>query len=242
MFEGKKIIIFDMDGTLIDSVGIWNHIDKELISSFGKNPPEEKIIQKMRDEILDHSHKSQNPYLEYCSYLNMTYGSIYIDAEKIIKIRYDIAHRFLKYKIDYKPFAELFIKELAMREYVLVIASTTKKSNMDIYRTENANIISKAPIDKYFLKVYTREDVKSIKPDPEVYLKVMEDLEAKAGECLVFEDSLVGIKAAKAAGIDVVAVYDVYSDDARKEINKMADYTVKGYKEVIEILKKERPS
>ncbi len=53
MFTGKKVIIFDMDGTLIDSVGIWNQVDQELIAKLGCTESlEEKEIQKQRDVLL----------------------------------------------------------------------------------------------------------------------------------------------------------------------------------------------
>ena len=56
MFKGKKVIIFDMDGTLIDSMGIWNEIDRQLIKKLGNNEKiEENIIQKQRDFALRES-------------------------------------------------------------------------------------------------------------------------------------------------------------------------------------------
>ena len=240
MFEGKSIIIFDMDGTLIDSVGIWNKVDRRLIESFGKKALSDREIQHTRDDILERKRGAQNPYLEYCACLNELYDFGQNDPGCVLKKRYDIAHDFLRKEIDYKPMADVFVKELVKLGCITVIASTTKRSNMDIYRQENANIMSKAAIDECFSKVYTREDVGSIKPDPEVYLKVMEDFEAGPEKCLVFEDSLVGIKAAKSAGIDTVAVHDMYSDDERKEINRNADHIIGGYEEAVEILKKER--
>ena len=53
MFKGKKVIIFDMDGTLIDSIGIWNAVDKALIRKLGYNGDISEVeIQKQRDDIL----------------------------------------------------------------------------------------------------------------------------------------------------------------------------------------------
>ena len=76
MFQDKKVIIFDMDGTLINSVGIWNEVDKKLIKKFGfSNELEDKAIQKQRDTLLRKFSKSENPYLEYCKTLAQKYQS-----------------------------------------------------------------------------------------------------------------------------------------------------------------------
>ena len=62
----------------------------------------------------------------------------------------------------------------------------------------------------------------------------MDELGVSTSECLVFEDSLIGMEAAANAGIETVAVYDKYSDDEREEINALAAYTVNSYTELIE--------
>ena len=121
--------------------------------------------------------------------------------------------------------ADTLIRWLKERGYTLVIA-TTKQSNMEAYRTRNARMMEKARIGDYFTLVYTREDVKEIKPNPEIYLRVMPELGGSPEECLVFEDSLMGIEAAKNAGMQAAAMYDRYSDGEREQINALADYQV----------------
>ena len=239
MFKGKKVIIFDMDGTLIDSVGVWNKVDMELIKELGGlDELNELDIQQQRDKKLREYSKLENPYINYCHFLSLKYGNT-LTGEEVLNTRYNIAQNYLKNEIDYKKEVPELLKLLKERNYILVIASTTRRKNMDIYCTENNNIINKANLNNYFSKIYTREDAKEIKPNPEIYLKILNELNVKKEQCLIFEDSLIGIEAANNAGIDVVAIYDKYSDLERAEIEKKSTYNFKSYEEVIQKLLKE---
>ena len=239
MFKGKKVIIFDMDGTLIDSVGVWNKVDMELIKELGGlDELNELDIQQQRDKKLREYSKLENPYINYCHFLSLKYGNT-LTGEEVLNTRYNIAQNYLKNEIDYKKEVPELLKLLKERNYLLVIASTTRRKNMDIYCTENNNIINKANLNNYFSKIYTREDAKEIKPNPEIYLKILNELNVKKEQCLIFEDSLIGIEAANNAGIDVVAMYDKYSDLEHAEIEKKSTYNFKSYEEVIQKLLKE---
>lgn len=239
MFENKKIIIFDMDGTLIDSIGIWNQVDIALISRLKAGERiSEREVQERRDAVLRQYSSAASPYMEYCRILKEKYASP-MSADVIHTLRYEIAQDFLRHEIDYKEDAELLLKELKQRGFLLVIASTTRRKNMDIYREENENIREKAAIDEIFSAVYTREDAHEIKPHPEIYLRVLDDFHAVPEETLVFEDSLIGLEAAKSAGLETVAVYDRYSDPDREQINWISDHCIDSFAEAVRYLQEE---
>lgn len=235
MFNGKKVAIFDMDGTLIDSVGVWNDVDCALIKTIGGATITADKAQTQRDEVLRFFSKTDNPYLSYCRSLKEQYHSA-LSADEIHALRYQLADDYLTNTIDYKENAEIALQALKNRGITLVIATTTRRANMDIYRTRNKNIQSKAALDEYFSLVYTREDAKEIKPNPEIYLRVMRELKVEADDCIIFEDSLIGIEAAKRAGIEAIVMYDRYSDHERAQINKLADYQCRDYNEVLAAL------
>lgn len=237
MFKNKKVIIFDMDGTLIDSVGIWNEIDSSLIIQLGGEKLPEEEIQLQRDTLLREYSRCPNPYEEYCGTLGKKYKSS-LTAAEIVKLRYNIAQKYLVESIDYKADAENLLKLLKASGYTLVIATTTRRGNMDIYQRKNKNILNKAPLDQYFSLIYTREDVKEIKPNPEIYYRIMKELDISPKECLIFEDSLIGVEAGNNAGIEVAAVYDRYSAGELNEIKEKADYYFESFAQVIDIFSK----
>ena len=235
LFDGKRVMIFDMDGTLIDSVGVWNAVDEELIQRIRTNGAEVGDVQRQRDEALRRLSREENPYMAYCAFLGERYGSP-MRAEEIHTLRYAIARDCLQNRVDYKKDAETFIRRLKAAGYVLAIATATRKANLTIYRTQNKNIMSKAALDEYFTLIYAREDAREMKPSPEIYLRVMNELRARPEECLVFEDSLVGIEAARNAGMESVAVYDKYSDGERARIDALSTCQARGYAELIALL------
>ena len=238
MLSGKKFIIFDMDGTLIDSVGVWNEVDRRFIAALGGNP-DAVDVQANRDAKLREYKSAKDPYREYCGYMGKTYGSS-LSPEELVKLRYSISVELVTNAVDYKPDAEIFLYKLKEMGFTLLIASTTKRSNMEIYRTKNPNTLRKAPPDELFSAIYTREDAKEIKPSPEIYTRILGEWNARAEECLIFEDSLVGVEAANNAGIDVVAMYDKYSDSDREAIRSRVKAYFNNYKEVLRAIGAEK--
>ena len=124
-----------------------------------------------------------------------------MSKQEIKKLRYEIADKYLKEVVDYKPNAEKFLKFLKNKGFILVVASTTNDSTIEKYEKFNENIKSKANFEDTFKLVYAKGAVKEIKPNPEIHYKILNELKVKKEECLIIEDALLGVEAANNAGI-----------------------------------------
>ena len=106
--------------------------------------------------------------------------------------------------IELKPQAELLIQALKQQGIQLALTTTTSLFNVQRYQDNNQKINQKISFDDDFAIILTRENVENIKPHPEVYLNALQHFEIEAKDCLIVEDSLIGVEAANNAGIDVV--------------------------------------
>ncbi|ATO20459.1 haloacid dehalogenase [Acinetobacter sp. LoGeW2-3] len=232
MFQGKKLVCFDLDGTLIDSVGIWNQVDAALIQELSGIEVDLNQIQQQRDLQLTAVRHLPDPYLEYCGYLKAQYG-FELPKEEVKNRRYSISRHFLDHVVELKPQADLLIQTLKQQDIQMALTTTTSLFNVQRYLDNNQNINQKINFQDDFALLLTRENVQNIKPHPEVYLNVLKHFDVEAQDCLIVEDSLIGVEAANNAGIEVVAVYDQYSEHEMDLIKDKADYFVQNFTELL---------
>ena len=206
-------IIFDMDGTLIDSMWVWEDIDREYLARFDLDMPE-----ALQEAIAGIS------ITQTAIYFKETFG-IGDSIEKIIGDWDEMAYDKYSHEIPLKPGTREFLQKLSARGMRLAIATSSSR------RLTEA-VLAAHHIRDYFDVVLTGEDIHKGKPDPDVYLEAAKRLGVPADQCLVFEDIPYGIMAAKNAHMTCIAVEDDFSAADREEKRRLADGYIQDYFEI----------
>lgn len=209
-----KAVIFDLDGTLIDSMGIWAQIDKEYLGSFGYSVPE-----NLQEEI---------------THLTLTETAIYFknnfaidnEVDEIISTWHNMAFHHYSNTIKLKEGVIPYLNSL--KEKGIKIALATSNSNQLLEATlKNNNIY------QYFDAITTTEEVKKSKDNPDIYLLSAKKLNIEPENCLVFEDIVQAVKGAKLAGMKVYSIYDKASENQKDALLELSDRYILSFNELL---------
>ncbi len=211
MLYGIRGVLFDLDGTLVDSMWMWEQIDIEYLGRFGIPLP-----QGLQGQIEGMS------FSETAQYFKQRFPAITETIEEMKVTWNRMAWEKYAHEVFLKPGALGFLKYLKGKGIRTGIATS---NSAELVHT----VLSSLNAEEYFDEVHTACEVKAGKPAPDLYLYVAKTLGLLPQQCLVFEDICKGIAAGKAAGMRVCAVDDAYSKEAEWEKRKMADYFIKDY-------------
>ncbi len=214
MNKDYTAVIFDLDGTLVDSMWIWEQIDIDYLKEKGHDLPED--LQK---DIEGCS------FTETAQYFKDRFN-IEDDIETIKKRWIEMSKDFYADKIVLKKGIQELLDLLKEKNIKMGIATSNSRELAESVLINNR-------IDDYFEVLVTSCDVKKGKPEPDVFLKAAELMDVSPKVCLVFEDTHAGVLAGKAAGMDVIAIYDALSEEYMEEIKEAADHYLMCYSELV---------
>lgn len=202
-----KGAIFDLDGTILDSMGIWRKIDEDFLGRRGFEVPED-YVEKIK--ALDYQSAAEYTIARF---------SLKDQPEDLIAEWKQMAEEAYAHHIFLKPHVKEYIMQLKHAGIKIALA-TVSDDALSIPALKNNGVF------EYFDAFVTTQEVGKGKEFPDVYLKAAEKLGLKPQSCIVFEDVLKCILGAKKGGFCTIGVYDAASEIQQEAIQKEADYYI----------------
>lgn len=211
--NNKKAVIFDMDGTLIDSMWVWAAIDKEFLGKRGFI-----CTPEIQHDVEGMSFHETARYFKERFHLPE-------DLQTIMDTWNDMAYDKYEHEVMLKPGVREFLEYLRKKNIKMGISTSNAPKLVHL-------CLRALGIDDYFGAVTTAAEISQGKPNPDIYLLTAKKLDVNPCDCLVFEDVPNGILAGKRAGMEVCAVDDETSRHLNDQKKGLADYFINSFTEL----------
>lgn len=212
--DNVEAVIFDLDGSLVDSMWVWQTVDVEYLSRFGIEPPPD-----LNHLIGGRSFHETAAYFKELFQIPDETEQIKADWNRMARDKY-------RREVPLKEGADSFIKHCQEKGLKLGIATSNSRELVE-------NVLAAHGLETAFDCIMTSHEITKGKPAPDIYLAAADALCVEPERCLVFEDIVHGIQAGKSAGMRVCAVYDDASVSQDAEKRELADYYIHDFRELL---------
>ena len=203
-------VIFDLDGTLLDSLHMWHDVDQRVLESFGMKPTND-LMKTLQPLTI----KKSAEYLHTVLGVGSPPGDIIAEIQRLIEPHY---YNSLPLKSGVPGFLEL----LKQQHVSMCIATATSKRLTEA-SLERTGVLS------YFKTVVSCADSGTSKMQPDVYYQALDSIGTTLNGTLVFEDAYLAVKTLYEAGFSSVAVYDESCGDSWEQIKEIADIHINSF-------------
>ena len=218
MPQSFRAVIFDLDGVLADSEPWWNEIDAKLLAQYGV---------RYRGEY--HRNVLGVSYRLAVEFFKKAFG-LSASTDELIQRRGEIATEFFANRVGLFPSAKEVLQELRRMNLRLAVATSSVSASARPF-------LDRHQLTAFFDVIVTGDEIEHGKPHPDIYLRAAAKLNVAADACLVIEDALAGIAAAKAAKMCVAAIPDRRFVDPH-EYEKEADYLLGSLSEIPSLIRR----
>ncbi|MDO4732815.1 MAG: HAD family phosphatase [Bacillota bacterium] len=201
----KRFAIFDMDGTLVDSMGYWRRLGREYLLRQGLNEDIAPALERVRSLTMGES-----------AVLFVEEFHLPKSPEKVAAEMNSMMEAHYRQDIPLKAGVELYLQRLRERGCRLCVASATDSRLMQ-------DCLRRLSLEGCFEFLLSCQEVGENKRSPLVYLEAARRLGAAPGEIAVYEDALYAAETAKAAGFYTLGVYDAVSRESWAQLTRLTD-------------------
>lgn len=201
----KKFAIFDMDGTLVDSMGYWNRLAEEFLARRGFPP----LSPELQEESIALTMEGTANLFIRTYHMTDTPEQICAEVNGLMERHY-------RADVPLKPGAAAFLERMKQADFQMCIASSTNPVLIDI-------CLRRLGVRDYFEFLLSCEEVGEGKNRPTVYLEAARRLGGTPENTVIFEDILVAAQTAKQAGFSLGVIYDINSDAEQEQLKALAD-------------------
>ena len=205
-----KGAIFDFDGTLVDSMFIWDTFGEDYLRTLGKEP-KENLTEVFKTFTLEQA----------AEYYRKNYG-VTLSVEEIVDGVNDMVAEIYRTKVTLKSGVLEFLRDLQSKGVKMCVATVTDRPIVE-------DVLCNLGIHDFFTEIFTCAEVGYNKETPHIYRVALEALGAKKDETVVFEDALHALITAKKDGFKVAAVYDRHERN-QTQMKENGDYYITDFK------------
>jgi len=210
----NKLYVFDMDGTLVDSMPIWKEEGIVTLKEAG--------VSNYLEVIENFNHMTA---FEVAGFVAAHHESPESGAKIIAAWRAKMLTRYLT-DIPLKSGAKEYLEKLYKNGDRIVLASGTPKRL-------STQVLTRLGIRSYFSELYDEEVLNLPKKDPQFFAQIAKLEGYKPSDVTLLDDAIYAIKAAKEVGYHTIGVYDVISDCYKQELSEVAERYIMSFKELI---------
>ena len=206
--------IFDMDGTLIDSNGIWREVDEAFLAKRGF--PYKEYYQGVAHTIFP-----------LAAEFTKRYCHLEESVEDIMAEWMEMAGDAYATRVQVKPGVREYLDQCRRRGQRMMVLTSSVPAHCRA-------ALGHLGLMPYFEEILFAHDLKIEKKDPEIFRVAARRMGVEPAECVVYDDSVEACRGAKAAGMHTVGVYDQFFHVSWEEMTRVCDRTIRSFTELLE--------
>ena len=211
----KTAAIFDLDGTILDSMGVWCEADAKFLGKYGYVPDTaymEKIVTL--------------PFTDGAQYILERYG-LPLTVQQVKEELFHLAYDAYAYHVPLKDGVREYLQRLQDKKVPMAVATSGVKQMCEA-------AMKRLGLEQYFDAVVYTEEIGKNKEFPDVFYRAAKEMKCAPDCCLVFEDSPHAVLGAHQAGMGVIGIYDDFSKGSEQFMRKNCLRYIRSYYELME--------